>query len=291
MSKQIAIEWTTAHKLLQAGRACGKGTSSTFRGTLEIGGKRSFVSLLDKKTLVQIEGVEVPAGKWIADYFKDHGFEKRPANNDNRSKVTVPRFAKPGVYRNCYYVDIKAAYPSIYSRLWWDVGFLPDKNLVQRGTMPLSDLASRLMHNKHARNAVVGFALSRGYLQWQDGVANHKKSTGKFFNPQLGWVLWAILGAIAWRVRDAGALYYNTDGAIVDEGNLYNVVRVYDSLGLDWSVKESGDCVVWGVGAYSFHDVHNGRRVGGFPRGFTGASVRLPNVVLCERALKMWLDA
>lgn len=291
MSKQIAIDWTTAHKLLQAGRATGKGTTSTFKGTLDIGGKRSFVSLLDKKTLVEIDGAQVAAGKWIADYFKDHGFEKRPANNDNRSKVTVPRFAKPGVYRDCYYVDIKAAYPSIYSRLWWDTTFLPDKNIVQSGTMPLADLSSRLMHDKHARNAVVGFALSRGFLVWNDGIAKHKKSTGKFFNPQLGWVLWSILGAVAWRVRDTGALYFNTDGAIVEEKNLYATVCIYEDLGLQWSVKDQGDCVIWGTGAYSFHDVHNGRRVGGFPRGFTGASTNLPNAVLCERALKLWLDA
>lgn len=287
-----AIDWGMANTLLNRGGATGRGTASSFKGTLQVAGRPERITLIDKSTLFDPgSGTLVPSGRFISEWLRDAGASRRPASNDNVADVCVPRFARVGTYRDAYYVDLKGAYNRLYSRLWWDVSYLPSKGGMPRaGAISLSEIGEMLRPHKHARNALVGFALSRHYTQWDCGRARVRRRPGFYFNPQLAWLLWSILGAVAWRVRAAGALYWNVDGAIVQGERLYDVLEVFDGLGLPWSEKQHGDCIVWGLGGYTFHDPATGRRRDGFPRGFGSSETRLPNLTLCEKALSFWRE-
>lgn len=283
----IAITWDLISKLLHTGRATGRASSSSFRGMLEVAGKRDRVHFIDKNTMGVFCGEYQSAGKFIAKSLEERGYTKRLANNINKDEMGPPKFARTGLYRGAYYVDIKSAYASLYKSLWWDIHCLPHKNIVKAGTQDLRFFYNSLQHHKHARNALVGFCLSRKATYWTNGIPSVKGAIGRFFNPQLSWALWAILNSIAWRVKEAGGLYFNVDGAIVQEDNLYHVLDVYDSLGLHWDIKAQGDCAIYGLGAYSFFDV-DGKRELGIPRKMGSDKDSLYNPVFCEQALNLW---
>lgn len=274
-----AVDWQTALQTLIRGRANGTGTTSTFRG--EVLGEK--VHWFDSLTALE-DGT--PAGAYIVDYLKGHGANRRPASNENKLMVTVPRFANPGAWRNGYYVDIKAAYPSIYRRVWWDTLFLPQHRIIEKGRIPLEEIAQVLGYHKHARNALVGIALSRHKTSWRDGRPVRVGALGGLFNPQLGWFCWSVLGWVAWQAKRMGARYWNTDGGIfINERDALRFADWLESVGFNWSCKEEGAVIVWGNGAYTFI---RGGEVCGVPKPFSGISEHLPDASISLQAFRFW---
>lgn len=255
-----AVFWPDALRWLVEEKANGTGTTSTFRGVVH----NEKIEIFDAETALA-DGT--PAGTFIVQWLKEHGATRRPAANENRFFVAPPRFARPGAWHDCFYIDIKAAYPSIYSRVAWDVNFMPQSFIVENGKISLAGLAASLKENKHARNAVVGIALSRHKTRWEDGRPRRVGALGGLFNPQLGWYCWAVLSWCALVAEKLGAHYYNTDGAIFSSADAaLEYADFLERSGFDWSVKENGDCVVWGLNSYSF--IKDGVP-GGFPKPFS----------------------
>ena len=276
------VDWPTAIQWLWANKANGKGSSSSFRGV--VNGKKYH--LVDDRCLMP-SGQS--SGEVIVKWLRSQGATRRPANNDNRLRVSPPRFSYPGVARGGCYIDIRAAYPSIYRRWEWDAEYLPDKGVIRRGSISLEPLARRLMPSKFARNALVGFALSRRRMVWRAGLMRALVSPGGFFNPSLGWFCWAVLSWAALKARDCGARYFNTDGAIFNsDGDALAWSTWLESVGLDWSEKGRGDFIIWGLGSYSL--IKDGQ-IKGFSRRLSGVRNLLMSPVAARRAFDAWRGA
>jgi hypothetical protein len=125
----------------------------------------------------------------------------------------------PVYYSGCFlgpgaYVDLKAAYATIYRKLHLDMRFPREIKNPGRPETSLDPVAEVLWNEKSARNAVVGIIRSR------DAVVQTGQTIKKIYpdNPYLQPHIWlqiqAILHEIANRSIKLGGIYVATDGYI-----------------------------------------------------------------------------
>lgn len=274
----ILMDWTRALEFLREQKATGKGTTSSFKGRLQGG---EYVQLADSAGCYVYEGKTQSAGAIAAQELKRIGAKRRPASSDNENYAKPPRYAVPGYYGRCAYIDIKSAYYNIYRRIQWDITFLPSKKRVKDGEVELSEIE---LETKRAKVAIVGMALSKRGFIWENGQTSTYKRLSGFYNPQVVWYIWGVLSAIARRARSAGAVYWNTDGAIARIEDIPAIARVIKASGLDFSIKAYGRCVVWGVGSYTIGDI-------GKPRKLDTPSFYLSDTMSSEIAYNHFLSS
>lgn len=112
---------------------------------------------------------------------------------------------------NAVYVDLKAAYHSIYKRL-------PINVLYPRGwpknPMMLDGVAARLADDKAARNAVIGTIRSRSITGYKGSKVIKLSAKNRYLSPCLWGTIMDYLNDLASVAYTLGAIYINTDGYI-----------------------------------------------------------------------------
>lgn len=127
-----------------------------------------------------------------------------------------------------FYVDLKAAYHTLYSKLTLDVRY--PRGI---GNKPLWLLAKRVKDDKRVRNAIIGVVTGR-YVSMgtKEGKVIQVKSRNKFLSPPLWATLQDILNDIATLAYNMGAFYINTDGYIFKDRAGAEFAELLKSLGL-----------------------------------------------------------
>jgi len=148
------------------------------------------------------------------------------------------------------YIDLKAAYATIYRKLSLTMRFpreMPDTSYLYR----LNGVAETLWYLKPARNAVVGIIRSTDCIV-QTGTKTKKiYPDNPFLQPHIWLQIQAILHELAnWAIK-CGAIYISTDGYIfpADWSQWVEFVRtlVANKLGYDFKI---GMCEILGWGRY-----------------------------------------
>ena len=250
----------------------GSQTTSTFRSTRHGWWADQNARIGDRPT-----GSVVVA--WLT---KIAGAGRNPGTHATEL-IRPPSYAVPSLYAGVY-LDLKGAYWSIYRHLTWDVDYCPG-GYIALGRQYLGDFP--LFENKLARNCVVGMAASGHYVEWTLGQARPKKRKGGLWNPNLTGYIWAVLGAVAWYCYDAGARYWNLDGAIVPWMMAESVIGWAADHGLTMRPKSRvGMAHIKAVGSYSMP----GARTRGFERARPHESIKLPPRYVCEHAIKSFRE-
>jgi hypothetical protein len=196
-------------------------------------------------------------------------------------EIRPPAFAIPSFYAGAY-MDIRAAYWSIYRRVTWDCEYSPGAYLAL-GRQYLAGFP--FPANKLARNCVVGIAASQHYVEWAGGRARPIRRRGGLWNPNLTGFTWAVLGAVAWRMYDWGARYWNLDGAIVPWQRLEFAREWCAERGLEIRAKSrTGFCDIRSLGSYNCP----GARTRGFSRARAHEHFSLPPRSVCDHAINVF---
>ena len=153
------------------------------------------------------------------------------------------------------YVDLDAAYWSIYTRTTLDVHYDGTAG-PRRGVIEFQD-ADLLGRDKLVRNALVG-SVRR---EWRHGLDHghgfRERVPSRRRRPMLWGLVMDALELVATTARDLGCVYYHTDGAIFESPSQAEEWRgiVRDTFGLTASIRVSGRGWVRGIGNFQIHEV------------------------------------
>jgi hypothetical protein len=173
-----------------------------------------------------------------------------------REHRAAPLFAQRGYYYAMSYVDLKSAYWRILSAVGWDADYHPGKFLVARSSV--ADFPCP--EEKLSRNCLVTSGLNRPLVVWT-GSAILQKPIG---NPHPNIGIYAlcmdILHAAAQIALNCGAVYIHTDGYIVSDYVVSELIAALAEIGLLARVKERGDALIYGPGDYDIGGHKSKRR-------------------------------
>lgn len=173
-------------------------------------------------------------------------------------KSRPPQYIRPSE-SNCesFYVDIAAAYHSVYSRLSWRVEYL-------RGRY-FSNNSDKLVYPfplewKTGRSYVVTAALPAQKRIVFGGKVSVYDTHNPYFNSPFVAAVWDVLSAVARFAVDVfHARYFNLDGAIVAEKDLYGYCEFLQSLRLPYKIKHQGFARVLNLGCWRIGDYSTAR--------------------------------
>jgi hypothetical protein len=183
-----------------------------------------------------------------------------------------------------YYVDLKGAYHTLYSRLWLDVAFP-----CGYGTLDLAPIGKRLAGWKGARNSLIGVTRSRETM----GVRGFKSYPMKCHNPFLSPHLWATVQACLNEVAQVaiglGAVYIVTDGYIFPKERGF---RIFEEKLYNWglpfrSLSGSLDITGWGryrVGIKQTRNYAQNQGTAGEPF----LSINIPDTRQATKTIDWW---
>jgi hypothetical protein len=177
-----------------------------------------------------------------------------------------PLFAEPCSLTSAYYLDLKSAYWQLLMMGGWDVEYSPKRFLSPRSDVydfPVPEI-------KLARNSLVSMGLPSGANVW---IPNHGFAQKKPYKPTVNLILWGFVqdvlhGLASDMVKEAGAVYVNTDGYIVPAHNLGLAMSIADEWGLFVTIRDEGRATVRGAGDYDIGG-RMSRRVRTVPRAFS----------------------
>lgn len=145
----------------------------------------------------------------------------------------APLYAKPGLYRDYQYVDLKAAYWSIVNLVGWDVDYMPERWLSYGD--PPSDFPAP--NHKASRSALVS-ATRRSVVMVKTGENVYEKSIyNPLWNDSLWYVVMHILHMIALKALALGAVYVHTDGYMLPAENVQELRKFIEAHGLTLGEK------------------------------------------------------
>lgn len=184
----------------------------------------------------------------------------RKKDIEGRKLARAPLYCQPTVSNvDVFYVDIVAAYPSIYQRMTWGIEYLRNQYF--------SNDSDRLIYPfpmewKSGRSYVVTGALPSSV----HFVHNHKilvrPTRNPYENPSLVAAVWDVLAAIArFAVDIYHARYFNLDGAVVPESTYIQYCQFLDSLGLNYRTKYSGKSRILNLASWEIGE-HKTKRYG-----------------------------
>jgi hypothetical protein len=162
-----------------------------------------------------------------------------------------PVFVKPVFLENAVYIDLRAAFPSIYSRVGWGVDYVRGKYLgVDRPLIYPFPSGWKL-----GRSYVITGARPYQFSRFTyNGQIKTKPFPSPFSNPPLVALVYDVLSSIArFAVEVANCPYWNIDGGIIPMERLPIMRALFDVMGLDFSIKANGNALVinagyWAVG-------------------------------------------
>lgn len=173
---------------------------------------------------------------------------------DQFNPAPIPIAAKPRLYPDCVYVDIKSTYKTIVNAFGYDVEYRRGRYLsVERYRPPMPRV---IAENKRAYASVVALSASYHSVMQKWSADLGRLVTFKVRNMYHQPCLWSLtrdilLGVYSEIFWTAELLYANTDGYIVRKRDAGRVGRVIESWGFRYSIKASGNCEVYGVGSYA----------------------------------------
>lgn len=155
------------------------------------------------------------------------------------------------------YIDLKRAYWQIVRTVGWDVDFYPGRWIGVKS----ENEDYPLLENKLATNILVSSCLpSTMRMIDEHGKQVSKTTYNRNLNMQLHMLTMLLLHAVAQIANSYGAVYVNTDGAIVPTEYAYDCIQdIRDKVGLLSRVKHQGFTVVKAVGAYMVGHVQTKR--------------------------------
>lgn len=181
-----------------------------------------------------------------------------------RSMTRPPIYAKPCVFPEGYYVDIRAAFFSILSVIGWDLDYWPARWL-SPGAAPVD---FPWPEHKIARNCLVSTGMSTPttlYIPGAEGRPGFFKSITQgnaLANIQLFRAIMDILSAIGAEAVSAGAVYVHTDGFIAPNyETLSRLIDIISAWGLEARIKQHGAGMVEGPGTYAIGAARSKRKV------------------------------
>lgn len=159
-----------------------------------------------------------------------------------------PLLAIPTDFIFGWYIDIRSAYWSIMQNVGWNVDYYPGKWL--REGQPPADFP--FASHKVARNCLVSAGLSTEVPMFQPPDNFYQAHRGNHLsNLGLFCLITDVLHCIASEARQAGAIYVNCDGFIVDTLRAKEKVEaIITEWGLESHVCASGPGLVQASGAY-----------------------------------------
>ena len=151
---------------------------------------------------------------------------------------------------NLLYVDIAAAYYSIYSRLPFDIRFQGLR--VYGGELLFRDfLPFDLKNYKLCRNVLVGILRSLESTRVLGGKLVKKPNRNPLLSPEHWGYIVHLLHFLAKQAIECGAIYYNTDGAIFQrDDDAIKWMALVQQLGLTPRLDAQGPGYVAAVGRY-----------------------------------------
>ncbi|MEM4863427.1 MAG: hypothetical protein QW706_09670 [Candidatus Nezhaarchaeales archaeon] len=182
---------------------------------------------------------------------------KRFRNLGNDIYSIQPLYAKCGEYKNMAYVDITDAYYTIY-RKYFSVQYRRLSYLSAPLEIPELNVSKRVKRSIYGvmrANSLLRYVRRKDELEFI-----HKRVYSATFNPDLVNLINDTLHVVAYRaVKEFGAVYFNTDGAIVPVSQVGSYLEYLENLGFKARVKFTGhDVEVRGVGAYRFDNLESG---------------------------------
>ena len=204
-------------------------------------------------------------GPYIAELEEKHRGAHAPLGREwlleRRPPLFFDRPVQSGSGETLVYVDVEAAYWSLYTRTTLDVDY-DGEGTIRRGVVAFED-ADELRKDKLVRNALLGMlrrTRRRGVDHgdyFVEEVPAHKR------RPCLWALVMDTLEVVMLTARDLGAVYVHTDGAIFTHPDLAAewIARCAD-FGLVASERCRGDGYVMGLGYFRIGDeVHPKGRV------------------------------
>lgn len=205
------------------------------------------IRLIPKKHYIERDGHEGTQTTLTRHWIKENKKKRkcRPTELAGYSWATAPLYCKPRTMERGVYIDIKSAYGSIYEILGWEVDYLRGMYLAPSPDMmnyPYSDL-------KVARSYVVTGSRAKGNVTTvRNGFLKSTSKYNPYSNPSLVASVLDVLSMIArFAVYACDASYFNTDGAIMGEGQSLVFGQFLQSIGLDYSIKYSGSVYIANV--------------------------------------------
>lgn len=219
----------------------------SFAWTSKAGG---FKLMQERSAIATVSGYLTPAD--VARVYIHTKYEKpgRITSKQYR-EIMLHRqaslYAKPGIYPNASYIDLKSAYWSILQIIGWDVDYMPGRWIAKNS----DNRDFPYWKNKLARNCLVSVGLTGEAKMWTgEKLVTHKKQ-----NPYTNMMLWAcvqdVLAGVAGDMVEAGAVYVHTDGYILPEGKKDTALDILASWGLVGEVRDEGNMDVIAAGTYS----------------------------------------
>ncbi len=159
--------------------------------------------------------------------------------------LAIPTDARMGLL---WYIDIRSAYWSIMRNVGWNVDYWPGKWI--REGQPPDDFP--FASHKVARNCLVSAGLSTEVPMFKPPDIFYQAHRGNnLSNIGLFCLITDVLHSIAGEAREAGAIYINCDGFIVDTLRAKEKVEaIIASWGLESHVCAFGPGIVQASGAY-----------------------------------------
>lgn len=157
-----------------------------------------------------------------------------------------PLYVSPGPVSNAAYVDITAAYPTLYRLVGWRVEYLRGKYFAKTEPLywpyPQKWKAGRSYVVTGARPRQVGCMVKGGKVRYS-------AYRSQFSNPSFVASILDSLAAVArLAVTAFGFQYWNVDGGIVPAYKAKFFIQTLEMFGISAKVKYSGDAFIFNSG-------------------------------------------
>ena len=200
------------------------------------------------------EGVTDTETSFTRQWLKGHGKRiVRRAEYWHYRTTRAPLFVSPSIIDDAVYIDIVAAYPSIYKFLGWKTDYIRGRYWGVGAPMsypfPMSWKAGRSFVISGARHMQYGRYVS-------NGVVKVKPYISQLSNPPLVAGVYDVLSMIGRFAQYAlRAAYWNVDGGIIPAPAAEIMMPFLKSIGLEGRIKYEGKAVVlssgyWAVGGH-----------------------------------------
>lgn len=162
-----------------------------------------------------------------------------------------PLYCQPGYWGDCAYIDIEAAYPSIYCRIGWDAEYSRGRWWGWRSALSLGVPH----HWKVARSMPVSLRGTGWIRYWDGGAVRARRIRNPIWSPGLRWATLDVLQALARVAVDVhGAVYVNTDGYVVPDGETGAMIARLADYGLRGRIRYQGPTYIANLHALSISD-------------------------------------
>ena len=164
-----------------------------------------------------------------------------------------PLYIRPSIIENAVYVDLVAAYPSVYKLIGWEVDYQRGKYLGINDSLEYPYNASWKVGRSFVVTGALPFQFSRFV---KGGKIEMRRYYSQLANPSFVACVYDVLSMIGkFATYALDARYFNADGGIMRMEALDTFVSFVESMGLKARVKYMGKAVIlssgyWRVGSH-----------------------------------------